>query len=80
VRLINPDSLPINKDTGYYPQSVDDNFIYMLRVFFSCLLGLIITAFILINPGPPKVKAEDTAILVDQVGTESSDDEIKVQT
>lgn len=58
THVINPDNLPIDPITGYYPPSVNDRFIFMWRVLVTCWLGLSITGFVLLFPGPEKTKID----------------------
>jgi len=58
THVINPENLPINPDTGYYPDSVNNRFIFMWRVLVTCWLGISIIGFVMIFPGPEKTKTE----------------------
>ena len=72
THLINPDNLKINKETGFYDDSVNERFVSTYRIVIACWLAIDVIAFILIFPGPVPKKKVGGQVNTDSVVTRDS--------
>ena len=69
THLVNPDNISVDDD-GFYPDDVDNRFMFMWRVLVSCWLGLTVVGVIMAFPGPvPKNKLQGV-VLTDTTTTD----------
>ena len=56
THLVNPDNISVDDD-GFYPEDVDERFMYMWRIIVTCWLGITVVAIFMTFSGPaPKNK------------------------
>jgi len=77
THVVNPNNLSIDEETGYYPDSVNERFIFMWRIIVTCWLGLAIISFIMMFPGPPKIKTEQSSTELTRNDTFTIDEDVE---